>query len=159
MSNLGYACINMHLSNDVPKAQRVTTNRSMIKRTFAERGLPYASELALANCRDLLTVLKWNHAHNIHFFRLSSDLFPWSSEYNLCDLPDYDDICDALMEAGDFAHDNGHRITTHPGPFNVLGSPKPDVVTKTIKELNTHAEVFDMLGLPTTPYALSLIHI
>ena len=139
MSNLGYACINMHLSNDVPKAQRVTTNRSMIKRTFVERGLPYASELALANCRDLLTVLKWNHDHDIHFFRLSSDLFPWSSEYNLRDLPDYDDICDALMEAGDFAHDNGHRITTHPGPFNVLGSPNPDVVTKTIKELNTDA--------------------
>ena len=57
MSELGYACINMHLS-DLPKSQRVTTNRSMIKRTFAERGLPYASELALANCRDLLTVLK-----------------------------------------------------------------------------------------------------
>ena len=62
MSNLGYACINMHLSN-VPKSQRVTTNRSMIKRTFGERGVPYASELALANCRDLLTILKWNHAN------------------------------------------------------------------------------------------------
>ena len=48
MSQLGYACINMHLS-DLPKSQRVTTNRSMIKRTFQERGLPYASELALAD--------------------------------------------------------------------------------------------------------------
>ena len=60
MSNLGYACINMHL-NDVPKKQRITTNRTMIKRTFQERGIAYASKLALANCRDLLTVLKWNH--------------------------------------------------------------------------------------------------
>ena len=56
MSNLGYACINTVLS-EVPKSQRITTNRSMIKRTFQERGLVYASELALAFCRDLLTVL------------------------------------------------------------------------------------------------------
>tara|TARA_Y100000022_G_scaffold124448_1_gene107764 strand:+ start:34026 stop:34886 length:861 start_codon:yes stop_codon:yes gene_type:complete len=131
----------------------------MVKRTFKERGLPYASELALQNCKDLLTVLKWNHANGIHFFRLSSDLFPWSSEYNISDLPDYDDICLALQEAGDFVHDNGHRITTHPGPFNVLGSPKEDVVTKTIKELNTHSEIFDMMGLPDSPYAKINIHV
>ena len=158
MSNLGYACINTNL-NTLPKKQRVTTNRSMVKRTFKERGLPYASELALANCRDLLTVLKWNHANGIHFFRLSSDLFPWASEYNLSDLPDFDDISLALQEAGDFAHDNGHRITTHPGPFNVLGSPKESVVVKTIKELNTHSEIFDMMGLPDTPYAKINIHV
>ena len=158
MSNLGYACINTVL-NTLPKSRRVTTNRSMVKRTFKERGLPYASELALQNCKDLLTVLKWNHANGIHFFRLSSDLFPWSSEYNLSDLPDYDDICLALQEAGDFAHDNGHRITTHPGPFNVLGSPKEDVVTKTIKELNTHSEIFDMMGLEESPYAKINIHV
>ena len=42
--NLGYACINMELSN-APKAKRITTNRSMIKRTFKEKGLDYA-ELA-----------------------------------------------------------------------------------------------------------------
>lgn len=158
MSNLGYACINTEL-NSLPKSKRVTTNRSMVKRTFKERGLPYASELALANCRDLLTVLKWNEERDIRFFRLSSDLFPWSSEYNLSDLPDFDDICLALQEAGDFAHDNGHRITTHPGPFNVLGSPRPDVVEKTIKELNTHSEIFDMMGLPETPYAKINIHV
>ena len=61
MYNLGYACINMELSQQ-PKSKRVTTNRSMIRRTFDEKGLPYASELALANCRDLLKILQWNEA-------------------------------------------------------------------------------------------------
>ena len=157
--NLGYACINMHLSADVPKAQRITTNRSMIKRTFHERGLPYASELALANCRDLLTILKWNHDHGIHFFRLSSDIFPWASEYQLSDLPDFDDICLALQEAGDYAHDNGHRITSHPGPFNKLTSPRESVILNTIRDLEIHGEVFDMLGLPRSPYAKLNIHV
>jgi UV DNA damage endonuclease len=165
MKNLGYACINMQLSyptkwgNQPRGTKPITTNRSMIKRTFQERGLPYASELALQNCRDLIKVLKWNHANDIHFFRVSSDLFPWASEYELNALPDYEDICEALQEAGNFAYDNDHRITTHPGPFNVLGSPKQHVVDNTIKELNTHAEVFDLMGLPTTPYAKINIHV
>ena len=158
MSQLGYACINMHLS-DVPKSRRVTTNRSMIKRTFQTRGVPYASELALANGRDLLKILQWNEQHDIRFFRLSSDLFPWSSEYQLSDLPDYDAICDVLMDAGDFVYDHCHRVTTHPGPFNVLGSPRQHVVDNTIRELNTHAEIFDMLGLPTTADAKINIHV
>ena len=156
--NLGYACINMNLS-ELPKSQRVTTNRSMIKKTFLDRGLPYASELALKNCQDLLTILKWNEDNGIKFFRLSSDLFPWSSEYNLCDLPDYEDIALALDEAGEFAGLNGHRITTHPGPFNVLGSPRQSVVDKAIKELETHSEIFDLMGLEATPYAKINIHV
>ena len=39
--NLGYACINSTLSVKKPK---VTTNRSMIKKTFIERGVDYAGE-------------------------------------------------------------------------------------------------------------------
>ena len=65
MNQMGYACINMELSNSKP---RVTTNRSMIKRTFTEKGLPYASELALQNCKDLLTILKWNNDNGFKFF-------------------------------------------------------------------------------------------
>jgi UV DNA damage endonuclease len=131
----------------------------MVKRTFGDRGLPYASELALQNCKDLLAILRWNEANGIKFFRLSSDLFPWSSEYNLSDLPDYQQISHHLATAGQYAKANGHRITTHPGPFNVLGSPKESVVVKTIKELNTHSEVFDLMGLPDTPYAKINIHV
>ena len=44
--NLGYACINMTLSGQKPK---VTTNRSMIKKTFKEKGLDYAGELGMLN--------------------------------------------------------------------------------------------------------------
>ena len=51
--NYGYACINETLSS-LPKKQRITTNRSMIKRTFKEKGLKYASELALQNVWDLV---------------------------------------------------------------------------------------------------------
>ena len=158
MKNIGYACLNTELS-DVPKNKRVTNNRTMIRKTFDAKGLPYTSELALQNCRDLLKVLEWNERNGFQFFRLSSNLFPWASEYKLSDLPDFDDICLALQEAGDFIEDHGHRMTSHPGHFNKLTSPREKVVINTIKDLDHHGEVFDMLGLSRTPYNKLNIHV
>lgn len=153
--NLGYACINMTLSKQKPK---VTTNRSMIKKTFISRGMDYASELALNNCKDLLKILVWNNNNNIKVFRLSSDIFPWASEYNIKDLKDYDKIKETLRRCGDYAKQKGIRITSHPGPYNVLVSPRENVVNNTIKDLETHGEVFDLIGLSRTPYNKLNIH-
>ena len=155
---LGYACINMELSN-VPKSKRITTNRSMIKRTFLAKGIPYASELALQNCMDLLKILKWNEENNIKFFRMSSNLFPWASEYNLEQLPDYENICYALMEAGDYAINVGQRLSFHPGPFNKLCAKDDRIVNNTIKELEHHSEIFDIMGFKPSYYNKINIHI
>lgn len=154
--NLGYACINTMLNSD---KNRVTTNRTMTKKTFKEKGLAYASELSLKNSKDILKILQWNEEHGIKFFRLSSDLFPWASEYELKALPDYEEICEVLETAGLYALAFGHRITTHPGPFNVLCSPKDNVVENTIRELERHSEVFDLMGLEESPYAKINIHV
>ena len=153
--NLGYACINMTLGKHNPK---ITTNRSMIKKTFKEKGIPYASELGIQNSRDLVEIIKWNNKNGINFFRLTSDLFPWASEYNLTELPHYNLIKNILGDVGALANKYGQRITSHPGPFNVLVSPKQHVVENTINDLTMHGEVFDMLGLSRTPYNKINIH-
>ena len=74
--NLGYACINMTLSSQKPK---VTTNRSMIKRTFPPRGVEYATELGLQNARDFYKILEWTKDIGIKLFRLPSQILPWGS--------------------------------------------------------------------------------
>ena len=151
--NLGYACINMTLSKQKPK---VTTNRSMIKRTFEERGVSYASELALKNVRDLFQILKWNNENGIKLFRLSSEMFPWASEYDLETLPHYLRIKTLLEGCGHYAKQNGIRITSHPGPFNVLTSPNEKVVKNTITDLEIHGKIFDLLGLEKQKITQSL---
>ena len=152
---LGYACINMTLGSQKPK---ITTNRSMIKKTFKEKGIPYASELGIQNCRDLSEIIKWNHQNGINFFRLSSDLFPWASEYNLTELPHYNRIKTLLAGAGHLADKYNQRISSHPGPFNVLVSPREHVVQNTITDLTINGEVFDLMGLSRTPYNKINIH-
>ena len=153
--SLGYACINSTLSDQKPK---ITTNRSMIKKTFDERGVDYAGELSMLNVADLATILKWNVDEGINFFRLSSELFPWASEYELTDLPQYKSISKLLSISGEFVKNNELRITSHPGPFNVLVSPREHVVENTISDLRIHGEIFDMLGLSRTPFNKINIH-
>ena len=156
MNNIGYACINMELSNSKP---RIFTGRSMIKRTFESKGIEYASELGLDNCKDLFKIIKWNKENGFKFFRITSNLFPWCSEYNLSNMPDYDEICGVLSDIGKYVSDNNMRITSHPGPFNVLTSPHPHVVDNCITDLSIHGEVFDLMGLSRTPYNKINIHI
>jgi len=158
MQNLGYACINMGLSEQ-PKSRRVTTNRTMIKKTFKQRGIAYASELALQNSRDLLKIIKWNYSNDINFFRMSSGMFPWASEYNISDLPDYNQIAAVLAEAGSFARQVNQRLTTHPDHFNKLTSPREHVIQNTVRDLEIHGEMMDLLGMPRTPWAKINIHV
>ncbi len=153
--NLGYACINMTLGGQKPK---ITTNRSMIKKTFIDKGIDYAGELSLLNSRDLCEIVKWNVENGINFFRISSDIFPWASEYNIEDLPQYQRIKTVLSSCGNYARDKGVRLTSHPGPFNVLVSPREHVVQNTITDLTNHGKVFDLLGLDRTPYNKINIH-
>ena len=156
MNRMGYACINETLANQKPK---IYTGRSMIKRTFKAKGIEYASELGLQNCKDLFEIIKWNNKNGFDFFRITSNLFPWSSEYKLSDMPDYTEICNVLSNVGEYVKKNKMRITSHPGPFNVLTSPHPHVVDNCIKDLSIHGEVFDMMGLYRSPYNKINIHI
>ncbi len=151
MANLGYCCICL-------SEPELTTNRSMVKRTFQQKGITYASELILQNVRDLFKIVQWNNRNNIKLFRMSSDMFPWASEYKLADLPDFKAICANLKATGDYAKQHGIRLTFHPGPFNVLCSPNPDVVRRTIQDLEIHGEIMDLMGLDRTPYNCINIH-
>ncbi len=152
--NVGYCCINNTLNK-----KGITTGRTMRKATFQQKGLAYASELALQNVDDLLRILKWNHDNGIRVFRMGSGIFPWGTEYNLTDLPDYDEILKRLQFAGTYARLCDHRITAHPDHFVKLGSANPAVVDNSIKDLELHSTVFDLMGLSTTPYNAINIHV
>jgi UV DNA damage endonuclease len=154
MNKFGYCCINMTLAD-----KKISTNRGMVKRTFLEKGIKYASELSLLNVRDLKKIIEWNLDNNILMYRMSSDIFPWCSEYEFKDLPDYSEISKILLECGDLSVKNGLRLTFHPSPYCVIASERVEVVEKSIKELRQHAEIMDLMGLDQSHYYPINIHI
>jgi UV DNA damage endonuclease len=154
MIRFGYCCINMQLSS-----QGIRTGRTMIERKFKAGGMQLASDISLANARDLLPILQWNEQHGIRLFRIGSEIFPRWNHYELADLPDIAEIAHHLRVAGDYARAHGHRLTTHPGPFHILGSPDSVVVENSIVGLERHSEMFDLMGFAPSFDNLINIHV
>ena len=165
MVNIGYACINMQLSypqkygNQPKGVERITTSRTMIRRTFESKGTDYVSELTLANVRDLVKYMEWNVENGFKLYRIGSDIAPWKSEYEWTDLKDLDEIKETFALAGKIATDNGIRLSFHPGPFNVLVSPTPRVVERCVTDLTIHGDIFDFMNQSRTPYNKINIHL
>jgi UV DNA damage endonuclease len=147
--NLGYACINITLSE-----KGITTNKGMIRRTFLKRGVQYASQLALFNVQSLLKIVEWNKQYGINVFRVTSDLFPWASEYKLKEMPDFGEIRSTLEAVGRY----DMRLSAHPGPFNKMAGTGA-TLTNTIKDLEIHSQIFDLMGLPATQWHKINIHV
>lgn len=150
--NIGYACINLSLG------KKITTNRTMVKRTFLSKGVDYVSELVLQNVADLETIIDWNEQNGIKMYRMSSDMFPWATEYEFTELKDWNEIQKILQRCGAKATQYKQRLSFHPGPFNVLVSPKENVVLNTIKDLEVHGRIMDAMELSKTPYNKINIH-
>lgn len=55
---------------------------------------------------------------------------------------------ETLAEAGKVIAELGHRVTTHPGQFTQLGSPRKQVIDNAIRDLEYHDELLSLLKLP-----------
>lgn len=169
---LGYACLNTYLrmSNppvftsrtcriqsilehrhplqDPTQPEHPTKNRPDPKKPAdVELGQRYVESLCLANVKDIMKMVRWNERYHIRFFRLSSEMFPFAShpEYGYKLAPF---ASEALAEAGKVIAELGHRVTTHPGQFTQLGSPRQSVIENAVRDLEYHDELLTLLKLP-----------
>ncbi|KAH7220627.1 UV-endonuclease UvdE-domain-containing protein [Fusarium oxysporum] len=169
---LGYACLNTYLRNATPavfssrtcrmasiiehrhplanpdEPEHPTKNRpDKTKPADHEGGLKYVQELGLANARDIVKMIRWNVKYGIRFMRLSSEMFPFASHpehgYKLAPF-----ASEVLAEAGKVAGELNHRLTTHPGQFTQIGSPRKEVVAAAMRDLEYHDEMLTLLKLP-----------
>lgn len=148
---LGYACLNTVLRNQDPP---VFCSRNIRIKTIDEKGLAFVKDLALQNVRDIIPLLEWNAANNIHMMRLSSEIFPFASHevYGY----DIDFAAEELAKAGEAAKRLGQRLTMHPGQFCQLGTPKQSVLEASLRELDVHAKVLDLMGVG--PEGVMILH-
>lgn len=169
---LGYACLNTYLRNSNPpvfssrtcRIQSILEHRHPLqdetqpehpvknrpdknKPADVALGQRYVEALCLANVKDIIKMTRWNERYHIRFLRLSSEMFPFAShpEYGYKLAPF---ASEALAEAGKVIAQYGHRVTTHPGQFTQLGSPRKSVIDNAIRDLDYHDELLTLLKLP-----------
>ena len=156
LSMLGYACLNRTLRECEPPLR---CNRDMQRTTWETRGIDYAGDLARQNLADLAEILEWNAAHDIRFYRCTSDLVPWNSQFDLEDLPNYDRIAELAADCGSLVREVGMRLTFHPAHWCKLASETASTVENSLTAVEYHADWLDLLGLPRSPYYSINVHI
>ena len=148
---LGLVCVT---ASDAVRYRAMTRKRLLqleqAEQKSALRGL-YADNLS-----RLDNAIDYCHAHGIRLYRLTSALFPFA------DHPIGEDVLEEFGEAiaakGQRALDLGIRLVLHPDQFVVLSSDSLQVVENSIKILETHARVMDMLTQPRSSWAAIQIH-
>lgn len=138
---LGLCCQNMTL-----KQKSIYSSRKIIMRIIHERGIQELKRRVLLNLQDLLSMIQWNEQMGIRVFRLSSELFPHKTNPKV-ESYSFEFAIPLLQSIGTLAKRYGHRLTFHPGQYNVLASPNTKYYLQTIKDLQYHADVLDLMGM------------
>lgn len=146
---LGLVCI-----SEILKAKQKLSFKTMTRKSFLsmprQRAITVLSERILHNADAVYKILAHCSSSGISHYRLSSAMFPLVTDETLGlsapDLPHYHGIKSRLHACGDFARRCNISISVHPDQFNVLASYNPDVVSRTIRELNHQSDVLDMMG-------------
>jgi len=97
-----------------------------------------------------MNALIYCDTHGIGDFRINSQILPLKTHpdisYNILDLPDGAQIVKDFKACGEFARNNDVRTTFHPDQFIVLSSPNPDVLERSIADLEYHAKVAEWVN-------------
>lgn len=118
----------------------------MIIRTVKEKGIDVLKEKIIQNLEDVLKIIDWNEQNGIKVYRLSSEMFPHKSNPKVENYT-YDFAKPLLEKIGEKARKYNHRLTFHPGQYNVVGTPNKNTFLQTIVDLSYHADVLDLMGM------------
>ncbi len=135
---LGYACMNTELK---------TVFRTLRLATAEKEGVGKIKELTIKNMETTLEVIRWNIEQGILFYRASSSIVPLSTHpVNDWRWWEDEDFLAIAEEIRRLVNEHGIRVSVHPGQYTVLNSPKPEVVRKSIEDLEYHDKLIQLLG-------------
>lgn len=98
------------------------------------------------NLNTLDKMIDYNIENGIKLFRISSDIIPFGS-HPINRLEWWNEYKDFLNYIGSKIKNSNIRVSMHPGQYTILNSPKSQVVTNAIKDLEYHTLFLDALGM------------
>lgn len=148
---LGLVCITT--SKDV-RYRALTRKRLLEHSEDGQRRL--LEDIYRDNIQTLDNALRYCEREKISLYRLPSSIFPFADEpFGLEVLQQFKET---LGRSGRRATERGLRLVMHPDQFVVLSSDSEGVVANSIKILQMHADIMDLLDQPRSPWALLEIH-
>lgn len=138
---LGYVAIS--------KTLNITTSHTITYTNYKkENNKEKLHEIIKTNLDNLEQILIYNIKNNIHFYRMSSSIFPLVThpkvEYNALEI-----FKEKLKEIGNIINTNNMRVDIHLDQFCVLNSTNKDVVNSTINIIKFYKNMLDRMNLKT----------
>nr|MBF0223701.1 UV DNA damage repair endonuclease UvsE [Desulfobulbaceae bacterium] len=142
---LGLCCV----FKEHPIKFRRTTVKYITRFTEEQRKQRLA-RLCAENAESLLKALEFCRENKIGSFRINSQILPLKTHpemgYDIAELPGSDEIINAFKACGIFSQKHDIRTTFHPDQFIILSSPNPDVVSRSILDLEYQAQVAEWVN-------------
>ena len=135
---IGYPCINNRIG--------CTSNSTFRLASYSRKKL---FEKVEKNLECLNKMIDFNIKNNLMFLRIGSGLVPFAS-HPRCRANWQDKFKDEFKEIGKKIKKNKMRISVHPGQYTVLNSPSVIVIRNTLKELEYHNDILDLMKLDGT---------
>ncbi|GAB3382229.1 UV damage endonuclease UvsE [Massilia agri] len=149
--HLGLVCITA--SKDV-RYRTVTRKRLLEHSLDAQARL--LEDLYRDNIQTFDNAMRYCEAEGIGLYRLPSSIFPFADEdIGRAVLAPF---AETLGRSGRRATERGIRLVMHPDQFVVLNSDSEGVVANSVKILQMHADIMDLLEQPRSSWALLEIH-
>ncbi|QDV19664.1 UV DNA damage endonuclease [Gimesia panareensis] len=142
---LGLCC--QFLDEQIKFRNTTVKANSQMERTAA---LEKLARLCRENSEALQSSLEYCAAHDIGCFRINSQILPLKTHpecgYDMQDLPEGPAIAKLFQQCGEYAREHNIRTCFHPDQFVVLNSPREEVVTRSIAELEYQSEVAEWVN-------------
>jgi UV DNA damage endonuclease len=148
---LGLVCITV--SKDV-RYRTVTRKRLLEQSEAGQRKV--LDDIYRDNIQTLDGALQYCKREGIRLYRLPSSIFPFFDEDVGREV--MEKLAASLARTGERAGEMGLRLVMHPDQFVVLSSDSPEVVANSVKILQMHADIMDLLKQPRSSWALLEIH-
>lgn len=133
--NIGYVCIILSVPN--------IKMRSCVLRNASPEHL---MELIDHNLKTLDQMLEYNIRNGIHLFRISSGIIPFAS--HPINTLEWTRIYKRELEKlGQKAKRYKIRLSMHAGQYTLLNTPNPEILKKSIKDLEYHVRFLDSMKL------------
>lgn len=149
--HLGLVCITA--SKDV-RYRTVTRKRLLEQSDEGQRRI--LEDIYRDNIQTFDNAMRYCEAEGIGLYRIPSSIFPFADEAIGREV--LAPFAATLGRSGRRATERGMRLVMHPDQFVVLSSDSEGVVANSIKILQMHAEIMDLLEQPRSPWALLEVH-
>ncbi|MBC5995517.1 UV DNA damage repair endonuclease UvsE [Romboutsia ilealis] len=140
---LGYVAIALNLDK-ITSSSTVTYSRYS-KINSEQEKLSKLKEVTYSNLEALEKILKYNIDHNIHFYRITSNLVPLATHPDVMwDYKKY--FRQDFLNLGNIIKKSNMRVDSHPDQFNVINSTRESVIQSTLVNLNNSVDIFELLN-------------